>query len=131
MKEYLWRPTSDQVRVIKEYTAKHLRISPSALRLDAGVRINLSTQETSMNVLLVDVTEDWEESDLFDLVPFNTRTKITTYRHILIVDIYCYHIRTGELLTNTQAFGTVNPSGVFTLVSLNGTDSPEELLDTV
>lgn len=122
-----WSPTKTQISAIKEYTAKYLKIAPSQIQLKVGERYNIDTNEKNTNIVLISDDTDFSDTDLYDVLPFNTRTKIEAFPFYrdFYVDLYCYHTRTGELLTNTQVYGTLYPSGDSRVQGLYGTDSPD------
>lgn len=127
----VWKPTPAEKRTIREYAAHAARTSIHNITLEAGERTKLADAgyDTSINVLLVDPTEDWEESDLYTHVVWSTVIREgvpLTEDGRAVTDWYVYAVRDfgsypkGELLINVQTY-VETVDGTPCLVKLTGT----------
>lgn len=99
------KPNREEIRIIRE-TAKDgcRREGQRLVRVEAGKRCALTLEvDPSINILLVDHTPEWEDSDLFDFVDWSEFKKGIPEAPggRAMVDFYCYD-REG-LCTNVQA----------------------------
>lgn len=99
------KPNSEEIRIIRE-TAKDgcRREGQRLVRVEAGIRCALTLEvDPSINIFLVDHTQDWEDSDLFDFMDWATFKKgiPAAEGNRAMVDFYCYD-KEG-LCTNIQA----------------------------
>jgi hypothetical protein len=119
-----WKPSAAERRAIRVYAAKSENLAPKQIILDVGQRYSLKDGTQSFNVLLVDSTPDWEESDLHDLCSFTSLNKVRLNADgCAVVDFYVYrNNRDSELLTNVQAH-VEHVDGKPHIVRLTGTGS--------
>lgn len=99
------KPTREELAIIRQTCEKACQKEGQKLkRIEVGKRCSLSKDvAASVNILLVDETKDWEDSDLFDFVDWNNFKKgfDATENGSAVVDFYCYD-KEG-LCTNAQA----------------------------
>ena len=102
------KPTAEELSIIRVCARVACRQQGDALhRIDVGKRFSLEkggdTLEPSINILQVDKTRHWEESDLFDFMSWaDLRKGIPDDGDgRAIIDLYCYARDT--LSTNVQA----------------------------
>ena len=125
----LWKPTTTEKKNIRAYAAKFEKLRPAQIIIEAGERVSLVTGNTSFNVLLIDQTPDWDESDLHDTHGWTdtlTRGIPLTEDGRAVTDYYVYEKvwnDHGDLLTNVQTHVAML-NGKPTLWKLTGTMMP-------
>lgn len=87
----MWKPTADECKKIRDYTKQEVR---ALSRMELGTRINTQdTSETvSSNIAIVAKTENWQDTDLADLISwadFRKGVELTEDGRA-ILDFYCY-----------------------------------------
>lgn len=98
-----WKPSAEELKTIRQYAESR---TGRKVCLQPGMRIRLGTDQYSFNVLEVDNTEDWTESDLFSpysMAEFNKEgTTLVDGRAIIDFYVYARGIY-PDLLTNVIA----------------------------
>lgn len=103
------KPTREELATIRKSAEVACRKEGMTLGvIRVGERFSLAEgtkmEDHSINILQVDPTTDWEESDLFDTHEWKRlRSGIPSDDGRAVVDFYCYNRGMEELITNMQA----------------------------
>jgi hypothetical protein len=133
----IWKPTDLEKKRIKGFAAQSEKRKPTRLHMRIGERYSLTRgiNANSTNVMLIDDTIDWEDSDLFQTCPWSDLKNgiELTKEGRAQVDFYVYE-RTyddyGDLLTNVQAHVALR-DGKPVLWKITGTGVPAKIVDEV
>lgn len=87
----LWKPTAEECKRIRDYTKQEVR---GLSRMELGTRLNTQdhSETVSGNIAIVAKTENWQDTDLADLIPwadFRKGVELTEDGRA-ILDFYCY-----------------------------------------
>lgn len=104
------KPSREEYAIIRECAKAACRKEGATLfKMEAGQRMSVAEdrtgmEEPSINILQIDKTADWEESDLYTTVYWEDvrKTGIPSDDGRAVVDFYCY-ARDEGLITNMQA----------------------------
>lgn len=131
----IWKPTPAEKKAIKAFAARAEKRKPTQLHFMIGERYSLTRGITAnnTNVMLIDNTPDWEDSDLNQTWPWsNLAAGIElTPEGRAQVDFYVYergYDDYGDLLTNVQAHVALR-GGKPVLWKITGTGVKAEVLD--
>ena len=131
-----WKPTAADKKTIREFAARSEKRKPLQLHIEIGERYSLTRESgyADTNVLLVDNTPDWEESDLSQTWPWaELKWGIRlTKEGRAVVDFYVYEKEFGDhgdLMTNVQAHVALK-DGKPVLWKMTGTGVPAQILDS-
>jgi hypothetical protein len=133
----IWKPTAKEKDRIRDFAARSEKRAPSSLHIEIGERYNTTTggpYKSSTNVMLVDSTPDWEESDLHDTHPWGDLKHgiELTLDGRAQVDFYVYEKLFndhGDLLTNVQAHVAIKNGTTPVLWKVTGTGVPAQVFD--
>jgi hypothetical protein len=104
-----WKISAADRKVIRSYAAKAARRRPGQIIIEVGERFCLDEGPwvCSFNILMIDKTEDWDDSDLNQTWRFSEVKEIElTPDGKALVDFYIYEREFddhGDLNTNVQA----------------------------
>ena len=131
-----WKPTAIEKKAISGFAARSEKRKPTRLHIRIGERYSLKdgAANAATNVLLIDSTPDWEESDLSQTWPWSDlnhgvdltgdgRAQVDFYVYERGFDDY------GDLLTNVQAHVALR-DGKPVLWKITGTGVPAQILDS-
>lgn len=130
-----WKPTAAEKKALKAFAARAEKRKPAQLHIEIGERYSLTrgTACNSTNVMLVDDTIDWEDSDLSQTWPWAEldRGIDLTSEGRAQVDMYVYERGFwdhGDLLTNVQAHVALR-GGKPVLWKITGTGEKAYIVD--
>lgn len=97
------KPTKEELAIIRQAAKVACQKEGYSLkRIEIGMRYGSEIEDASINILMIDETKDWEESDLFTTVEWKDFKKgIPTDDGRAVVDFYLYD--SIGLCTNMQA----------------------------
>lgn len=105
-----FRPTPAEKKIIRECASRASRAAGCsthvALMVAERIRIGGSIDKRHINVRLISADPDWNDTDLFDTLPWGRFAGVVelTEDGRGLFDFYVYeHTTSGELATNVQA----------------------------